>query len=114
MKNPIIFMLSHLIRMLLVSILYVNISLCVCKKNHNFFIATIISFLSFILLECILEIISKVIFSNDLGIVFNILGPLSLFDSFGVIHLFFIPLISAIVSFAILYRVYFIKNKVVA
>ena len=57
MKNPILFSIVYILRIFMISLIYINISLIVCKKNHNFIIATILSYLSFIAIEILLEVI---------------------------------------------------------
>lgn len=118
MTNPFIFALTYIFRIFLLSILYVNIAICVCKKNHNFFISTIISYLLFLGIEIFLEvfcnmIISNIIFKSDFGVVFNILSIFSLFDYYGLVYSILIPIIFVLISMYIVYSKYKDKEKII-
>lgn len=116
LKNPIIFMIIYTFRLLVISVLYVNIALIVCKKNHNFFTSTILSYLTFCAIEIVLEvfvnmIIFNIIFNSNFGTLFNIVSTLSLFDYYGLLYSILIPISLTIISICILSKVYSNKEQ---
>ncbi len=119
LTHPWIFISCFLFNVVIHSVLYINISLCVVRKYQNYFVAIIISFLVFIGLEAFLEIflggiIFTSIFHTDFGmIVFNIINSLTFNDTFGIIPLLTIPLIITLISSFILYLFYKDKEKLI-
>ena len=62
-------MIFYLIGMVLNSIFYTNLGLIFCKKNSNFFVSTILAFLTFIGIDIIAEIlVGGIFFGRILGI----------------------------------------------
>ncbi len=113
-SNPWIFMLVYLIKVFSLSILYINISLCIARKHHNFLIATIISYLTFIGIEAFLEIVINAllfgkVLKTDFGYIFNILSVFSLQDGYGLLAPVVFAVLSAIISTIIMLILY--KNK---
>lgn len=118
MTNPLIFTSIYILKIFLISILYNNIALCVCKKNQNFFAATIISYLVFLGLEIFLEvgcnmIIFNIILKSNFGTILNILSIFSLFDYYGLFYSILVPTIFVIISIVILYLIYVKKEQVI-
>lgn len=118
MKNWLIFILIYILKVSFISIIYVNISLIVCKKNHNFITATIISYLSFLGIEIFLEVIcnaliSNMIFKSQFGMLFNIISIFSLFDYYGVVYSILIPFLLMLISFIVVYFCYRNKEKLI-
>lgn len=116
LKNPILFMLIYIIRLLVISTLYMNIALIVCKKNHNFFTSTILSYLAFCAIEIVLEvivnmIIFNIIFKSSFGTLFNIVSTLSLFDYYGLCYSILIPIFLMTISIFILAKTYSSKEQ---
>lgn len=111
-------MIMYLINTIIHSILYCNISLCIVRKKHNYFIATILSYLTFIAIELILELgISSIIFGNllkmNLSTIVSIFNVLAFNDGYGIFSPLIIPLIMLFISYIILYFMYKNKEKLV-
>ncbi len=116
MSNPALFMVVYLLKITIMSFFYVNIGLIVCKKNHDFIISVIKSYLLFIGIDLFLEVIVgtlilHIIFRSEFGLLLNILSIFTLYDNFnnGLFYSVIIPLIFLIISTIILYRTY--RNK---
>lgn len=117
-NKPFIFMALFILNSLILSILYINISLIIVRKNHNFFVALILSFLLFYGYDIFLEIfVGGIIFTSilhsDFGVVSNILNIATFNDVLGTIAPFIIPTISLIISFIILFFMYKDKEKLI-
>lgn len=117
-KNPILFMGIYTLRIFIVSLVYINISLLICKKNHNFVVATILSYLCFIGIEIFLEVVCNlliftVILKSGFGIVLNILAIFSLFDYYGLMYSILIPFLFLIVTTILVYCNYKNKEKLI-
>lgn len=113
-QSPFLFMFVYTFKIFIISIIYINISLIICKKNHNFVTATILSYLCFIAIEIFLELIGNtliftVILNSGFGIVLNILAIFSLFDYYGLAYSILIPLIFFVITSVIVCFEY--KNK---
>lgn len=118
LNHPILFLIMYLLNIIIHSILYINISLCVVRKYHNYFVAVILSFLTFIGIEAFLEIVlNGIIFTTILksnyGIIFNIMNMISFNESCGIIISMLVPFIIAIISFLILNVLYKEKEKLI-
>lgn len=118
MKNPALFMFIYAFRIFIVSLIYINISLIVCKKNHSFIVATILSYLYFLAIEIFLEVVCNmlifnVILHSDFGIVLNILSIFSLYDYYGLGYSIIVPLIFLLVSSFLLYFQYKDKESLI-
>lgn len=120
MNNPSLFMFTYLLKIIIISLLYVNINLLVCRKNHNFIISMIKSYLVFIGLEIFLEIIVSmlilhIIFKTEFGLFLNIISIFTLYDNFknGLFYSIIIPLIFLVISTFILYKAYKNKEKLI-
>ena len=114
MQSPFLFMFVYTFKIFIISIIYINICLIICKKNHNFVTATILSYLCFIAIEIFLELVGNtliftVILNSGFGIVLNILAIFSLFDYYGLAYSILIPLIFFVITSVIVYFEY--KNK---
>lgn len=55
-KNIFVFMMVYIINITLHSIFYANLSLLYCKKNSNVFVNIILSYLTFIIIDIIMEV----------------------------------------------------------
>lgn len=117
-KNPIIFMLLYLLNSIVHSFLYINISLCIVRKHHNFLVSAILSFLTFIGIEAVLEllfnaIICTLILKTEVGIIFNIMNILAFNDLLGIFSPLIVPTILLVLSFIILFVMYKDKEKLI-
>ncbi len=118
LNHPLLFLTMYLLNVIIHSVLYINISLCVVRKYHNYFVAVILSFLVFIGIEAFLEIflngiIFTTIFNSDFGIIFNIMNMISFNESCGIIISISVPFIITIISFLILNVLYKNKEKLI-
>ena len=116
LKSPFLFMITYILRIFIISLIYINISLLVCKKNHNFVVATILSYLCFIATEIILEVVFNtliftVLLKSGFGVVLNILAIFTLFDQYGLAYSVLVPLIFFIITAIFVYIEYKDKEK---
>ncbi len=96
------------------SLIYVNISIIVLRKEHNLIVSTVLSYLTVIGIELFLEVVinsflcSKIL-KTDFGVVFNIINFGCFNDSYGL----FAPLLVSIILFIITWFITKIiyKNK---
>lgn len=114
LNNPILFITMYLLNIVIHSCLYINISLCVARKNHNYFVAVILSFLTIIGIQAFLEIffngiIFITVLKSNMGVIFNIMNMITFNDSYGMFFTILVPLILTIISFLVLIKLY--KNK---
>lgn len=113
--NPLIYCILYFVSILLFTIFYINIGLIVARKNSNIAIVGIESFLLFILIDIIFEIIfglliSKIIF-NSFSSRFNLLNILNIGYAKNILEMILIPLILVIITFIILKIIYKSKEK---
>ncbi len=109
------FMSVYVINLALQSILYVNLGLLYCKKYSNFLINLILSYLSFIALDIIVEVfVGNLLLARILNI-HNITDSLNLFNFWTYYNVISLPfsiiysLILVVLSFLTLIFIY--KNK---
>lgn len=117
--SPFLYTFTILIRAFLISIIYINISLIVVRKNHNFYIASILSYLLFIGIEVVLEgvigriLLNNILKTNSMEIYINILNMFNLNFGKGYIMLYMPIIIILILSFIILHIKYKNKEKLI-
>lgn len=117
--SPFLYTFTILIRSFLISIIYINISLIVVRKNHNFYIASILSYLLFIGIEVVLEgvigriLLNNILKTNSMEIYINILNMFNLNFGKGYIMLYMPIIIILILSFIILHIKYKNKEKLI-
>ena len=117
--SPFLYTFTILIRSFLISIIYINISLIVVRKNHNFYIASILSYLLFIGIEVVLEgvigriLLNNILKTNSMEIYINILNMFNLNFGKGYIMLYIPIIIILILSFIILHIKYKNKEKLI-
>lgn len=117
-NKPIIFMLSYLINIVFHCILYINISLIIVRKYHNYFASVILSFLLYVGIEAILEIgLNGILFTSLLksgaGIIFNIMNYITFNDSVGILPILLVSSSLAIISSVIVSYKYRDKEKLI-
>lgn len=88
-RLPIFFLVEALMALLLV-FTYTNLSLIVSRKQHNYFLSVIITFLTIIGIELFFEIfigdlLCWRLFGLDFGVLFNILDYVNFTDSYGLL-----------------------------
>lgn len=116
--NPYLFIIMYLINITIHSILYCNISLCIVRKKHNYYVSSILSYLTFIAIELILElgintILLGKIFKINLGVILSIFNVLAFNDSYGVLAPLVVPTIMLCISYVLLYFMYKDKEKLI-
>lgn len=114
LTNPILSVALYFLNVIIHSILYVNICLCVSRKQHNYPIAVILSTLIFIGIEIFLEVIlGGIIFGHLLNsnktVYFNIMNFFTFNDNQGWIWPMLIPFTCMLISLIAVYMLY--KNK---
>ena len=117
-SNPWVFITLFILNAIVLSFLYINVSLIVVRKNHNFFVTLILSFLLLYGYDIFLEIfmggiLFTVIFHSDFAVYFNVLNVANFNDTLGLIAPFVVPGISLILSFIILFFKYRNKEKLI-
>ncbi len=117
-SKPLLFIFLYIFNLIIHSIIYINISLIIVRKNHNFIIAVILSILSIFGIQLFMEIviggiICTSLLRNSYGIIFNIMNFYSYSDYFHTITPIIAPLIVLIITFAILILIYKNKEKLV-
>ncbi len=118
LNHPALFIISYLINVILHCVLYINISLIIVRKHHNYFVSTILSFLAYIGIEAILEIginglLFTMILKSSAGIVFNIMNFITFNDSVGILPILAVSLFFAIGSSIIVHVKYKDKEKMI-
>ena len=113
--NPLIYCILYFVSILFFTIFYINLGLIIARKNSNIAIVGIESFLLFILIDIILEIIfglliSKIIF-NSFSSRYNLLNILNIGYAKNILEMILIPLILVIITFIILKIIYKSKEK---
>ncbi len=116
--SPIFYIFTVLYRVLVAGMIYTNFSLIVARKNHNFYIANILSYLLFIGTEAVLEGLGDYIFYEffhiDSMIIFiNMINVFNLNLGKGIIALYLPLTIILIVTSIIVYLKYRNKEKLI-
>lgn len=116
MKMPVLFLILCIIRLICYLSTYVNITLLVARKNYNYIISIITSYLVFIFTELFIEIIlRKLLFKFIPFRYFKLISLSNVFyfsDEFGIISAIVFPLILFIISSILVYLGYKDKEKV--
>lgn len=113
--NPYFYITTIVLRALILGIIYANIALIVSRKNHNFYIAVILSYLASVGTEIILEgVIGRLIFYeifkiDSMMIYINIVNILSLNLEKGYLCIY-LPLILILVVSTFIAKLMY-KNK---
>ncbi len=118
LKSPVLFLLLYMINVIIHSILYINISLIVVRKYHNYFVSAILSFLLLIGIEAFLEmffggIIVTIFFDIDYAVIFNIINFTVFNDNNGIFSSVIVPFILMLISSFLVYFSYHNKEKLV-
>ncbi len=119
LKNPYLFLILYVLNIFFCSLIYINITLLVCRYHHNLFITIILSFLSIIGLEIVLEvffggIICTYLLKTDISILFNIINEfLFCNDSYGILSMMIVPFTIMIITFMMVYLAYKDKEKLI-
>lgn len=117
--SPYLYIITLIIKPLLISIIYINISLIIARKNHKFYLSVILSYLLFIAIEIFLEgVIGNIIFNNllkiDSMIIYtNLINIFSLNLSKGYIAIYTPLIIILIITSIIVYIMYKDKEKLI-
>lgn len=116
--SPIFYIFTVLYRVLVAGMIYTNFSLIVARKNHNFYIANILSYLLFIGTEVVFEGLGDYIFYeffhiDSMVIYINMLNVFNLNLGKGIIALYLPLTIILIVTSIIVYLKYRNKEKLI-
>ena len=116
--NPIFYIFTVLYRVFVAGIIYTNFSLIVARKNHNFYIANILSYLLFIGTEAVLEGLGDYIFYeffniDSMVIYINMINVFNLNLGKGIIALYLPLTIILIATSIIVYLKYRNKEKLI-
>lgn len=116
--SPIFYIFTVLYRVLVAGMIYTNFSLIVARKNHNFYIANILSYLLFIGTEVVFEGLGDYIFYeffhiDSMVIYINMLNIFNLNLGKGIIALYLPLTIILIVTSIIVYLKYRNKEKLI-
>lgn len=115
---PVLFIFLYLLNVVIVSMVYVNISLIVARFQQKFIPCVILSYIVFFTIEIFLETVVRVIilqrmFHSELGMIFNIMDIFGFNDMFGIPTLFIVNISFLVVSFIGVYLAYRNKEKLV-
>lgn len=117
--NPYLYFFTIIIRLIIISIIYTNIALIVVRKKHDFYIASILSYLLFIGIELMLEFLIGVILldnvfkMNSMELYINIVNVFYLNLGKGYMVLYLPLIIVLIITSIILYFEYRNKEKLI-
>lgn len=111
MQHFVFFVLCYILNIFLHSCLYLNIGLIVLRRQHNYFLALLMSFLLFIGLEAFLEIFVNgilfgILFHIPYSLLFNISNMMRFYDGAGVLPLLLINVFWVVLSGVIVYYSY--------
>ena len=114
--HPILFFTLYLLNVLIVSTIYVNISLVVARFQKKFIPCIILSYIAFFSFEIFLETVVRVlilqrIFHTEIGMIFNIMDIFGFNDLFGIPALFVVNISFLLLSFLGVYLAYRNKEK---
>lgn len=111
--NPIVYIILYVFCIFLFFIFFTNIGLIIARKNHNIIIVAIESFLFFIVIDILLELVLGLIISNILyngfSSRFNLVNILNIGYAQNIFEMIILPVCLVIISFIILKIIY--KSK---
>ncbi len=115
---PPLFIFLYLLNVLIVSTIYVNISLIVARFQKKLIPCIILSYIVFFSIEIFLETVVRVlilqrVFHTELGMIFNIMDIFGFNDLFGIPALFIVNISFLLLSFLGVYLAYRNKEKFV-
>lgn len=117
-ESPILFLILYILNFILIGLSYINCTLTISRKYHNYFISTILSFITLLGIELFFEIIinslicSKILHS-DIGMIFNIINPLAFNITYGFVPTIIFSLIICLLSFIPVIIIYKNKEKLI-
>lgn len=114
--HPVLFILLYLLNVLIVSTIYVNISLIVARFQKKFIPCIMLSYIVFFSIEIFLETVVRVlvlqrVFHTEFGMIFNIMDIFGFNDLFGIPALFIVNISFLLLSFLGVYLAYRNKEK---
>ena len=118
-KSPYLYIITILIKSFLISIIYINISLIISRKRHNTYISALLSFLMFIAIELILQLLignvllDKIFGINGISSSLSILNIFTINLNNGYLSVYVPIIIILILSFIILHIKYKDKEKLI-
>lgn len=118
LDNPIFFIVWYFVTNILYALVYINITLFVNRKYHNFFIATIISFVTIVGIELFLELGVDLLFVTtilklDFGVSFNILNGITFNAAAGLGGVLAFAITMFVLTYLLVYFGYRNKEKII-
>ena len=107
--HPIMFIALYILNIFLYSCIFINISLIILRKQHNYILAIILSFLCYVGIELFLEVAVNIEISN----LFNIISPFMFSNQFGIENLLIFTFVVFGISILGLYLSYRNKEKLI-
>lgn len=113
-KKPIMFHITYIFANVLYLLTYVNITIIMCRKYHNFFASTLLTLLTIFGIELFLEIfvdalVCSILLKLNIGVTFNILNNIIQNDSAGLIGILLFSIVMFVSTFIVALKSY--KNK---
>lgn len=117
-KHPFLFLSLYLFNLILYAGLFINISLIVVRKKHNFISAVILSYLLYVALELFNEVfINVILFQRILhtsnGGLFNIMNMFTFNTQYGTCQLILFTLVVYLISVLVVYFSYKDHEKLI-
>lgn len=119
LSNPFLFMGVYLLNIFIHSVLFINLSMCVSRKYHNFFVSLILTYLVFLATEIFLEIgfggilFTSILNMGDKMLMFNIMNLFALNDSGGMLYAVIVPFIIMVITSIVVMLLYKNKEKLI-
>ncbi|NLC47996.1 MAG: hypothetical protein GX758_01370 [Tenericutes bacterium] len=117
-NKPLLFIILYLLNLSIYSIIFVNLGLIVLRKNHNYIISIILTYIFYIIIELFFELIINLyilvpIFNTEFGYILNIMNLFLFSDQFGILNLFIFDIVCLAISSFCVYISYKNKEKLI-
>ncbi|MEE0699388.1 MAG: hypothetical protein U0M66_02200 [Bacilli bacterium] len=118
-NNPFWFVILYVLNILIHSVLFINISLCVARKYHNFFVSLILTYLVFLATEVLLEVgfggilFTSILKMGDKMLMFNIMNMFSFNDTGGMLYSVIVPFTLMIITSGLVLLLYRNKERLI-
>ena len=99
-------------------LIFCNIALCIARKKHNFVSSIILTFITYIGIEILLEVgisnlLLNTVFKVNLSPLISILNMMSFNDNNGIVFPLVTPFIVLLISYIVIYFMYRDKEKLI-
>lgn len=117
-SNPLLFMTLYLLNIIIHSLIFCNIALCIARKKHNFVSSIILTFITYIGIEILLEVgisnlLLNTVFKVNLSPLISILNMMPFNDSNGIVFPLVTPFLVLLISYIVIYFMYRDKEKLI-